>query len=304
MGRLLLVHAHPDDETLATGVVIADALHRGHDVDLITATLGDEGEIIPPELAHLVAARDDTLWVHRRSELSRAMLALAAAARDGAVLRHTVLGDGAWSMPGKPATRAPARWRDSGMAGTPSAEHPRAWVRADLDEAADAMAAVIADAQPDVVVSYDPGGGYGHPDHIRTREVLLAALRRLPEGNRPRRRFDIVTPVTWADEDRAWLAGHVPAEAGLHIPSRTDPYAVSVVPDAAVSHVVRAPALVEFQAAALQGHATQVTVGDGYFALSNNIAARLSGREGFAARGVIDDELIVVETPWQTSLFD
>ena len=61
MGRLLLVHAHPDDETLATGVVIADALHRGHDVDLITATLGDEGEIIPPELAHLVAARDDTL---------------------------------------------------------------------------------------------------------------------------------------------------------------------------------------------------------------------------------------------------
>ncbi len=304
MGRLLLVHAHPDDETLATGVAIADALHRGHHVDLITATLGDEGEVIPPELAHLVAARDDTLWAHRRGELSRAMAALATAARHGAVLRHTVLGDGDWSMPGKPATEAPARWRDSGMAGTSSAEHPRAWVRADLDEAAAAMAVVIADARPDVVVTYDPGGGYGHPDHIRTREVLLAALRRLPEGNRARRRFDIVTPATWARGDREWLAEHVPAEGGLHIPTRTEPYAVSVVPDAAVSHVVHAPALVEFQSVALQGHATQVTVGDGYYALSNNIAARLSGREGFAARGVVDDELIGVEKPWKTSLFD
>ncbi|HMT31529.1 MAG TPA: PIG-L family deacetylase [Dermatophilaceae bacterium] len=304
MGRLLFVHAHPDDETLATGVAIADALHRGHDVDLITATLGDEGEVIPPGLSHLVAARDDTIWAHRRGELSTAMAALAGAAREGAVLRHTVLGDQAWSMPGVPATLAPARWRDSGMAGTPSAEHPRAWVRADLGEAAEAMAAIIADSQPDLVVSYDPDGGYGHPDHIRTREVLLAALRRLPERDRPQRRFDIVTPLSWARQDREWLAQHVPAGAGLHIPSTTEPYAVSVVLDHAVTHVVEAPDLVADQAAGLRAHATQVTVFDGYYTLSNNIAARLSGREGFAERGVVTDELIGCGKPWQAGLFD
>ena len=79
---------------------------------------------------------------------------------------------------------------------------------------------------------------------------------------------------------------------------------VAAVPVPLVTLETLPTVLVEFQAAALQGLATQVTVGDGYFALSNNIAARLCGREGFAARGVVDDELIVVETPWQTSLFD
>ncbi len=190
------------------------------------------------------------------------------------------------------------------MAGTPSADHPQAWVRADLDEAADAMAAVIAESRPDVVVSYDPDGGYGHPDHIRTREALIAALRRLPERDRPRRRFDIVTPLSWARQDREWLAQHVPDSSGLLVPSPTEPYAVSVVPDAAVSHVVQAPALLADQAAGLRAHATQVVVFDGYYTLSNNIAARLSGREGFAERGVITDELVGNEKPWQTSLLD
>ena len=281
MARFLFVHAHPDDETLATGIGMAWALHHGHDVDLVTCTLGDEGEVIPPDLAHLVAAETDMLWEHRRGELSRAMGELVHASREGARLRHTLLGDEQWSMPGTPATRAPARYRDSGMAGTASARHPRAFVGADVDEASALMAEAIADSAPDAVITYDAGGGYGHPDHIQTRRVVAAALGLLGRSG-PSELFEVVTPQSWVDDDRRWLRAHVPPEAELILPSPSDPYAVSVVPDAWVSHVVEAPELVPVQAAALEAHRTQVTVADGHYALSNLVAARLSGREGYA----------------------
>ena len=281
MARFLFVHAHPDDETLATGIGMAWALHHGHDVDLVTCTLGDEGEVIPPDVAHLVAAETDLLWDHRRGELSRAMGELAHASREGARLRHTLLGDGQWSMPGTPATCAPARYRDSGMAGTPSARHPRAFVGADVDEASALMAAAIADSAPDAVITYDAGGGYGHPDHIQTRRVVTAALARLG-STAPDDAFEIVTPQSWVDDDRRWLRAHVPPAAGLVVPAPRDPYAVSVVPDRWVSHSIYAPELVAVQAAALAAHRTQVTVAGSYYSLSNRIAARLSGREGYA----------------------
>ncbi|MEI2825998.1 MAG: PIG-L family deacetylase [Dermatophilaceae bacterium] len=281
MARFLFVHAHPDDETLATGIAMAWALREGHDVDLVTCTLGDEGEVIPPELAHLVASESDTLWAYRRGELSRAMAALAPAGSPGGRLRHTVLGDEHWSMPGEPATSDPARYRDSGMAGTPSATHPRAFVEADVSEAAVLLAAQIADGDPDVVVTYDVGGGYGHPDHIQTRRAVTAALGRLGRTG-PDELFEIVTPQSWVDEDRRWLRAHVPAVDGMVVPTPGDPYAVSVVPDGWVSHSVDAPELVAVQAAALAAHRTQVTVRGGYYTLSNQVAARLSGREGYA----------------------
>ena len=113
MARLMFVHAHPDDETLATGLTIAHYVEAGHDVEVLTCTLGDEGEIIPPELASYGPAYDDSLAAYRAGELAEAMTRLGA--------RHTVLAghDGQ------------ARFRDSGMAGMPSARHPRAFVQAD-----------------------------------------------------------------------------------------------------------------------------------------------------------------------------
>ena len=284
MTRLLFVHAHPDDETLATGIGIAWALQQGHDVDVLTCTLGDEGEVIPPRLAHLVAARDDSLWAHRRGELGRAMARLAEARTGGARLRHTLLGDEQWSMPGAsvtPAAPKPVRYRDSGMAGTPSAAHPRAFVGADLAEAAEAVVEVLQESDPDLVVTYDADGGYGHPDHIQTRRVVLAALARL--GTDLPALVEIVTPQSWVDQDRRWLRAHVPVGKGLIIPSPQSPFAVSVVPDGIVTHEVVAPELVGVQANALREHETQVVVGEGYYALSNGIAARLSGREAYAA---------------------
>lgn len=168
--RLLFVHAHPDDESLATGVAIAHHVAAGDEVHVLTCTLGEQGEVIPPELAHLDADHEDTLGEFRRDELRGAMTAIGA--------RSQVLGE-------DPAVGRLSRWRDSGMAGTPAAADPRCWVRSDDAEAVAAVRAVVDEVAPDLVVTYDADGGYAHPDHIRTHEVTRAAVAAMDEGGAP-----------------------------------------------------------------------------------------------------------------------
>ncbi|GAA4412087.1 N-acetyl-1-D-myo-inositol-2-amino-2-deoxy-alpha-D -glucopyranoside deacetylase [Fodinibacter luteus] len=261
--RLLFVHAHPDDETLATGVAIAHHAARGDEVHVLTCTLGEEGEVIPAHLAHLEGAPGDPLAEHRRAELRGAMEVLG--------VTHHLLG--ATGPGGAPA------YRDSGMAGSAAAGHPRAWAAADLDEAASAVGAVLDAVHPDVVVTYDATGGYGHPDHVRTHEATCRAVARRG-GTTPV--YAVLTPRSWAVEDRAWLAAHVPPDRGFVVPGEGDPFASSVVPDAVVTHAVVAPSVVAVQHRALYAHETQVVVGDGWYALSNHVVSRLAGREGFA----------------------
>lgn len=264
--RLLFVHAHPDDESLATGVAIAHHVAAGDEVHVLTCTLGEQGEVIPPELAHLDADHEDTLGEYRRDELRAAMAAIGA--------RHRVLGEDLGSG-------RVSRWRDSGMAGTAGAQHPRAWVRADDDVAVEAVTEVITEIEPDVVVTYDAHGGYAHPDHIRTHEVTRWAVSVLPEGSRPHL-FGTFTPLSWAGEDRQVLAS-TPGltELGWHQP--TGEFPPSVVADEVVTHAVIDPDAVDQQVAALRHHRTQVTLGpERTFALSNDIAALLPGREGYA----------------------
>jgi N-acetyl-1-D-myo-inositol-2-amino-2-deoxy-alpha-D-glucopyranoside deacetylase len=283
--RLLFVHAHPDDETLTTGITMAAYASQGHDVHLLTCTLGEEGEVIPPSLARLAADRDDTLGSTRRAELRAAMSVLGVA--------HTVLGE-------DPERGATSRYRDSGMAGTRSAEHPDAFIRADADEAAAMVAAHITAVQPQVVVTYDEQGGYAHPDHIQTHRVTMAALAKLSSEASTQAELELVpvvycilTPQSWASQDRAWLHEHVPStNPNCVVPQWDAPYPPSVVSDATVTHVVKEPALVGVQSQALAQHATQVSVYDGYYALSNQIAARLSGREGFAQFDPIAGRLV------------
>lgn len=263
---LLFVHAHPDDESLATGLTLAHHARLGHDVHVLTCTLGEEGEVIPAELAHLASDRDDALGPWRREELRRAMAAMG--------VRHRVLGEDT-------DRGTLSRYRDSGMAGTPTAAHPDAFVNADRGEVAALVGQVIAETRATVVVTYDAQGGYGHPDHIQAHRVTCAAVAALPEGDRPAL-YAVLTPRSWALEDRAWLAEHVPADSGWHVPAPGDPFPPSVVDDVLVSHEVVDPAAVPLQVAALREHRTQVSVGDGCFALSNNVAGRLPGREGFA----------------------
>ena len=269
VARLLFVHAHPDDETLATGVAMAHYIAAGHEVHVLTCTLGEEGEVIPADLRHLAAGAEDVLGPYRREELRRAMGLLGAG--------HAVLGE-------EPGSGMLSRYRDSGMAGTPSAEHPLAFVRADVGEAAALVAEHVRALAPDVVVTYDRHGGYAHPDHIQTHRVTMAALASLPESARPPA-FCILTPRSWAEEDRAWLSRHVDPDLDpdVTVPAPDWPYPPSVVADDLVTHEVVDLAAVGPQSAALRAHATQVLVHEGgYYTLSNDIAARLSGREGFS----------------------
>jgi N-acetyl-1-D-myo-inositol-2-amino-2-deoxy-alpha-D-glucopyranoside deacetylase len=282
--RLLFVHAHPDDETLTTGVTMAAYASRGHDVHLLTCTLGEEGEVIPEALAHHASDREDTLGPWRREELRAAVSVLGVA--------HSVLGEDR-------DRGVASRYRDSGMAGTPAAEHPDAFVRADPNEAAAMMAAHIRALRPDVVVTYDEHGGYAHPDHIQTHRVTMRALSALPDLSGAADTaadqattpvvYCILTPQSWASQDRAWLRDNValnntPAadSSNCIVLPQDAPYPPSVVSDEIVTHVVEEPALVELQSRALAEHASQVSVFEGYYSLSNHVAARLGGREGFA----------------------
>src|SRR5690242_9736061 len=151
--RLLLVHAHPDDESIGTGATMASYAAEGAQVTLVTCTLGELGEIIPPDLAHL---GPDALGQYRIGELDAACAALG-------VTDHRFLGGA-------------GRWRDSGMMGTEGNDDPRCFWRADVDQAADALLDVIREVRPQVLVTYDANGFYGHPDHIQAYRVSMRAF--------------------------------------------------------------------------------------------------------------------------------
>jgi N-acetyl-1-D-myo-inositol-2-amino-2-deoxy-alpha-D-glucopyranoside deacetylase len=169
--RLLLVHAHPDDETLTTGVTMAKYAAEGVAVTLVTCTLGEEGEVLLPDLAHLAADQHDLLGPHRREELAAAMSIL------GIDDHRRLGGDG--------------HYRDSGMVGTPANNRPDCFWRADLLDAAALLVPIIRDVRPQVVITYDDFGGYGHPDHIQAHRVttyavaLAAAPGYAPEAGAP-----------------------------------------------------------------------------------------------------------------------
>ncbi|MBG6054769.1 N-acetyl-1-D-myo-inositol-2-amino-2-deoxy-alpha-D-glucopyranoside deacetylase [Salinibacterium sp. CAN_S4] len=165
--RVLFVHAHPDDETIATGAAIATLIERGAIVTVLTCTRGELGEVIPAELRHLSGVG---LASERERELREALAALG-------VTDHLFLGlDGArWE--GRP----PRRYLDSGMQWGPNGAqalqpmHPESLSAAELGDVAADIATVIIDREPDVVVSYAADGGYGHPDHVRAHDATRAA---------------------------------------------------------------------------------------------------------------------------------
>jgi N-acetyl-1-D-myo-inositol-2-amino-2-deoxy-alpha-D-glucopyranoside deacetylase len=258
--RLLFVHAHPDDETLTTGVAIAHHVARGDEVHVLTCTLGEEGEVIPAALAHL-EGDGPALAAHRRDELARAVAALGAT--------HHLLG-------AREAGDAPA-FRDSGMAGSRAAAHTRAFAGVPLGVAADAVGAVLDAVAPHVVVTYDATGGYGHPDHVRTHGAtrVAAAARDLPV-------LGVLVPLSWAQEDRRWLAATLSEAEGWVLPTAEHAYAANTVPDEVVTRAVVDPGVLPVQEAALRAHATQVVVGSGWYALSNHHVFRLAGREAYA----------------------
>jgi LmbE family N-acetylglucosaminyl deacetylase len=149
---LMTVHAHPDDETIGTGGVMAKAVRDGHRVVLVTGTRGEQGEIVVPDM--------DTPANHRRlGELRAAELEAALGE----------LGVTEWENLG---------YRDSDMMGRVGNMDPRSFWQADLDEAAGRLTWLVRKHRPDVITTYNAFGGYGHPDHIRTHDVAVRAYAR------------------------------------------------------------------------------------------------------------------------------
>ena len=221
--RLLLVHAHPDDESIYTGATMARYAAEGARVTHVTCTLGELGEIIPPSLAYLAAEKEDRLGAYRTGELTAACAALG-------VSDHRFLG-------------GPGRWRDSGMMGTAGNDDPRCFWRADVDQAAGALLDVIGEVRPQVLVTYDANGAYGHPDHIQAHRV-------------------------------AWRACEL---AGPDAPAKL--YATAALGSQQSTTGIDAGAYFDRKLAAMRAHATQITVDPPFFALSDGVRRQASGTE-------------------------
>lgn len=264
--RLLFVHAHPDDETLTTGATIAHYAARGAQVHVLTCTLGEEGEVIGDRYARLTVEHADQLGGYRIGELTAALAALGAAP-------PRFLGGA-------------GRWRDSGMVGTAARRQPR-FVDADPAEVTEALAAVICEIRPHVVVCYDPRGGYGHPDHIQVHTVTAAAVAAAADPARGAGAW--ATPkLYWTVTSQSALAAGIAAldvadlAPGWAAPA-VDP-ALITFPDERIDAVIDAgPAALAAKVAALRAHATQVSVGPSgrAFALSNGLAQPVLAAEHY-----------------------
>jgi N-acetyl-1-D-myo-inositol-2-amino-2-deoxy-alpha-D-glucopyranoside deacetylase len=265
---VLFVHAHPDDETINNGATMARYVAEGAHVTLLTCTLGEEGEILVPELAQLAADAADQLGGYRIGELAAAMDAL------GVTDRRFLGGAG--------------HHRDSGMIGTPPNEAPRAFWRADPAEALAQAVAVVREVRPQVLVTYDEVGGYGHPDHVQAHRVAMAAVDAaadpayLPELGE----VWTVAKVYWNAMPRSVAQHGVDALAALgeqapFTPTPdldAGPFAVA---DDLVTTAVDGGAHLAAKAAAMRAHRTQITVDGSFFALSNGIGQPVLGTEHY-----------------------
>ena len=265
--RMVLVHAHPDDETIGTGVTMARYAAEGAHVTLVTCTAGEEGEILVPELEHLGAAHTDALAEHRREEL-------AAAMRELGVTDHRFLGGF-------------GRWRDSGMAGTPSTERPDAFCNADLLEASTEVVAILREIRPQVLVTYDQVGDYGHPDHIQAHRVAMYGAMLAAVGTyRPDlgQAWDVPkiywTALPVSAMQRGIDAMLAAGETGFF--GVTDASELPFVqPDEVVTTLIDARDHEERKLAAMRAYPTQITVDGPFFALSNNVGREAHGVEYF-----------------------
>ncbi|MEU1809994.1 N-acetyl-1-D-myo-inositol-2-amino-2-deoxy-alpha-D-glucopyranoside deacetylase [Micromonospora aurantiaca (nom. illeg.)] len=257
--RLLLVHAHPDDESIGTGATMAHYAATGAHVTLVTCTLGEEGEIHVPALAQLCAAEADQLGGYRIGELAAACAALG-------VTDHRFLGGA-------------GRYRDSGMMGLATNEHPRAFWQADLDTAAGYLVDVVREVRPQVLVTYDPDGFYGHPDHIQAHRVAMRAVElAAAEGIAPAK-------VYWTAMPRSVL------DAGLETftESSDNPFAGIEsadelpfgTPDAEIAARIDGTDQHAAKEAAMRAHATQIPANSWLYSIAGNFGGEFMGVEYF-----------------------
>lgn len=260
--RMLLVHAHPDDETINNGATMAMYAALGADVTLMTCTRGEEGEVLVSDLSHLASAHNDLLGAHRELELAEAMKMLG-------VTDHRFLGQGS------------TVFRDSGMMGSPQNERPDVFWQADVDAAATLLVDVIEEIKPHVLITYDEFGGYGHPDHIQAHRVAMRAAELSDWA---------IQKIYWNAMPKSVLAAGMEkmkeigsdffgAESIDDIPFAKD--------DELVTSVIDGNEYVHAKMDAMKAHATQIALDGPFFALSNNLGLEIWGHEYYSlVRGV------------------
>lgn len=248
--RLLLVHAHPDDETINNGVTMAKYVDLGASVTLITCTRGEEGDILVDGLGHLAASQDDRLGEHRVIELAKAMDILG-------VKDHRFLG----------------HYRDSGMMGSESNKRATSFWQADVEKASDELVKIIDEIKPHVLITYDEFGGYGHPDHIQTHRVAMRASEKsewkiskiywntIPKSN-------VIKSMEALREKGSTFMG---AESIEDIPFAKD--------DSFVTCAIDGNKYVSLKMDAMRAHATQISVDGPFFALSDHLGFQVWGTE-------------------------
>ena len=255
--RLLLVHAHPDDETINNGVTMAKYAADGINVTLVTCTRGEEGEVLVDSLLNLASSKDDKLGEHREVELKNAMDELG-------IKDFRFLG-----APNK-------KWRDSGMMGTPQNDRKDVFWQADLDEVANELVKIILETKPQVLITYDEFGGYGHPDHIKAHQIAMRAAEIASQQDWQ------VSKIYWNTTPRSviQMGTDKMKEVGSEFFGAENaddlPFAK---PDELVTSVVKAPEYVPHKLAAMKAHATQISVDGPFFALSNNLGLSVWGDE-------------------------
>jgi len=258
---LMAVHAHPDDEAIGTGGVLARYADEGLRTVLVTCTGGEVGEISDSTLA-----TPETLAEVRRKELERACAILH-------VGRLHLLG-----------------YRDSGMMGTPDNDHPSSFYQASLEEATARLVALVRRERPQVLVTYDERGFYGHPDHIRAHQITVAAFEAAGD---PTRWPEAGTP--WRPEKLYYTAvarsaienlGRVLSEAGIETPFGDGREPEIGIADELITTQVDVSPQVERKRLALMAHATQMGPEVFFARMPPALFHRVFARESFQlARG-------------------
>lgn len=268
---------------------MAKYVAEGRGVTLVTCTAGEMGEVLVPDLTHLAADQTDELGFHRKGELEAAMKELG-------VTDHRFLGGfGTYRDSGM-------KWHEDGHAVAADEVHDNAFWNADLTEAATHLVQVIREVRPQVLVTYDEFGGYGHPDHIQAHRVATygASLAAVPSYRQDLGEAWDIPKIYWGamseSRMRASLralrdAGDTTTFEGMDPDGPLPPF---VTADENLSACVDGTAYIDQKMAALAAHATQITTDGPFFALSNNVGNTVWGLEFYriakGQRGDVDEQ--------------
>ena len=260
MATLVCFHAHPDDESIATGGLMTLSKRDGHEVVLVVATRGEQGEPEPGVLND-----GEALWERRVVETHQAAEIMN-------LDRVEFLG-----------------YEDSGMIGEPTNENPLCFWQADVEEASQRLAAILREVDADVLTIYDSHGGYGHPDHIQVHRVgkraaEIAGIDRVFQStmNRDRVMKQMAENASVFEND---VEGELEGETVEQMRRRAEAADRGEFgsPEAVITHAVDVTDVVDVKKAAMAAHRSQIGPDSFFFKMPEAVFAAAFGTEWFIA---------------------